>query len=273
MLLLCDALVELADQSKYAPDSVDLVLTDIPYGEVNRESGGLRNFDKGAADVISFPLSALVAHLVRICKGSFYIFCGIEQVSELKRLFVDAGLSGIRLCIWEKTNASPINGTHHWLSSIECCMFAKKSGAFFSDIEALESCVWEEPTVHEQCHPTEKPLALFSRLIRASSKKGEVVLDPFMGSGTAGEAAVLSGRRFQGFEIKPEFFAIAKERITRAEEDMRIPCPHHLNLNVCSTCSPENVITSRRKKEQAETKAREEKALEEKNSEQNSFTW
>ena len=68
-------------------NAVDLVLTDIPYGEVNRPSSGLRNLDKGDADVLTFDLDEFIDECVRVCRGSFYIFCGIEQVSPLARAF------------------------------------------------------------------------------------------------------------------------------------------------------------------------------------------
>ena len=58
--------------------SVDLVVTDIPYNEVNRKHGSLRKLDKGKADIITFDLDMFVSELARVTKGSIYIFCGIE---------------------------------------------------------------------------------------------------------------------------------------------------------------------------------------------------
>ena len=89
--------------------SIDMILTDIPYGEVNRKSNGLRNLDKGLADIVTFELNVLINTFCRITKGSIYIFCGTEQVSELRKLLIFYGLS-TRLLIWNKTNPSPMNG-------------------------------------------------------------------------------------------------------------------------------------------------------------------
>ena len=76
------------ERMKEIPDgSVDMVLTDIPYGEVNRANSGLRNLDKGLADIVNFDLSKLCEDLHRVCSGSIYVFCGIEQVSEIRRIF------------------------------------------------------------------------------------------------------------------------------------------------------------------------------------------
>lgn len=73
---------------KLKDKSVDLVVTDIPYGEVNRTSNDLRKLDKGAADVVTFDLDAFVTECVRVCKGSIYIFCGIGQVSTIRAKLV-----------------------------------------------------------------------------------------------------------------------------------------------------------------------------------------
>lgn len=82
-------------------DSVDMVCTDIPYGEVSQKSSGLRLLDRGNADTCSIDLTEMVASLVRICKGSFYIFCGTTQISELVTLFKSHGLT-TRVGAWEK---------------------------------------------------------------------------------------------------------------------------------------------------------------------------
>lgn len=107
-----------------ATDSIQLVLTDIPYGEVNRPSNGLRNLMKGDADIKTFELSPFLAECLRVCSGSFYIFCGTEQVSEIRHTLCIAGLT-TRLGIWVKSNPSPMNGQHTWLSGIECCVYGK----------------------------------------------------------------------------------------------------------------------------------------------------
>lgn len=104
---------------------VDMVLTDIPYGEVNRSTNGLRNLNKQKADIVTFDIVDLINKLFEICRGSFYVFCGIGQVSEIRSMMSNKGLS-TRLCIWEKTNPSPMNGQNIWLSGVECCVYGKK---------------------------------------------------------------------------------------------------------------------------------------------------
>ena len=91
--------------------SINLTLTDIPYDEVNRKSGGLRNLDKSNADIITFLLDDFIDEVVRVSSGSIYIFCGSVQVSHIRNRFIEHNLS-VRHCIWEKTNPSPMNGEH-----------------------------------------------------------------------------------------------------------------------------------------------------------------
>lgn len=117
---------------KQIPDgAVDLILTDIPYNEVNRQDNGLRNLDKESADIGDFDISALTKTFCRISRGSIYIFCGINQISRIREEMTDCGLS-TRLIIWEKTNPSPMNGDKIWLSGIECCVYGKKAGATYN---------------------------------------------------------------------------------------------------------------------------------------------
>lgn len=73
----------------------------------------------------------------------------------------------------------------------------------------------------QNIHPTVKPIELMRRLIRVCSRPGHTIIDPFMGSGTTGVAAVLEGRNFVGIDREPEYFEIAKTRIESAVREMR----------------------------------------------------
>jgi site-specific DNA-methyltransferase (adenine-specific) len=76
-------------------------------------------------------------------------------------------------------------------------------------------------------HPNEKPIELMKRLVDTHSNRGETILDPFMGSGTTGVAAVKLGRKFIGIEIEPKYFEIACRRIQAALDapDMFVELP------------------------------------------------
>jgi len=198
-----------------ADGSISLTLTDIPYDEVNRKSNGLRNLDKSDADVITFPLDKFIDEVVRVTSGSIYIFCGSVQVSHIRNRLIEYDLS-VRHCIWEKTNPSPMNGEHMWLSSIENCVFARKKGAYFDIKERCKSAVWKCATEKYKGHPTPKPIELMERLIQASSKRGDTVFDPCMGSGSVGIASKRTNRNFIGIEMNKEYYDITAERIEKS---------------------------------------------------------
>ncbi len=200
------------------PDkSIDMILTDIPYGEVNRESNGLRNLDKGIADVFDFSLLDMIKGFARITKGSIYVFCATEQVSEIRKQMVIQGLS-TRLIIWNKTNPSPMNGDYIWLSSIECCVFGKFSNAVFN--EHYKGSVLSFPCVHSKSHPTEKPLKLFEYLVKVSSNEGDVVFDPFAGSGTTGVACQNLKRDYILIEKEPKYYEIILKRLSPLDKQV-----------------------------------------------------
>lgn len=194
-----------------------MVCTDIPYGTVSkyetRGGKGIRNLDKGLADVVDFDLHTMLGHLIRLCKGSIYIFCSTEQVSGVRAFFVKCKMP-TRLLIWEKTNPSPMNGKKMWLSSIECIIFAKHYGAVFN--ARYRHAVLTYPTRQTRIHPTQKPVSLLKDIISVSSNPGDMVFDPFMGSGSTGVAAFELGRKFFGIEKNFEWFEKAKDRLDDA---------------------------------------------------------
>jgi site-specific DNA-methyltransferase (adenine-specific) len=191
-------------------DSIDLVLTDPPYNKVNRSSNGLRNLDKGLADSLPANIDNLLPYLITVCEGSFYIFCGTEQVSSIRSYLVSAGLS-TRHGFWEKTNPSPMNGEHIYLSAIENVIFAKHKGATFNG-KCLRP-IWKTPVPENIGHPTSKPLPMIKGMMHVSSNVGDTILDPFLGSGTTAVAAKQLGRKCIGIELEKKYLDIAIERL------------------------------------------------------------
>lgn len=204
--------------SKLENNSVQLILTDIPYNEVSKNgeerakySGQLRKIDKGNADKLTFNLDDFLNECYRISKGSIYIFCGIEQISYIFNYFNLKKDVMVRQCAWKKSNPAPSNGQHMWLSSMENCIFVKKRKTIFN--QNCKSAVWEFPTGRSKIHPTEKPLNLFTYLIESSSDINDLVLDPCIGSGTTAISCINTDRNYIGFENDKNYFAIAEERI------------------------------------------------------------
>jgi site-specific DNA-methyltransferase (adenine-specific) len=171
-------------------------LTDVPYREVNRPDQGLRSFDKGEQDSGPVNLRFLTSEAVRLSRGSIVIWCGWRQVSLLTRLLADRHGLTARVGMYRCTNPSPINCQHFYLSALQFCVMAKKPGApFFRHYEAP---YWEGPNQRVRWHenadgkwknfPGPKPVWLLREQIEALTPPGEMVLDPFCGSGSTGVA-------------------------------------------------------------------------------------
>ena len=208
-LMFGDCLRRMKDISD---NSVDVVLTDIPYGSVNRESNGLRNLDKENADVLNFEVVTLLKELTRVSRGYIIVFCGKEQFSEIFS-FLAKEKGTTRPLIWEKSNPSPMNGQHIYLSGVEMAVWFKKSGHKTFNAHC-KNTVFKFPNGRSKIHPTEKNLNLFKEILEDCSNIDETVLDCCMGSGTTGVACKDLGRKFIGIEVDEKYFTIAKTRIT-----------------------------------------------------------
>ena len=197
---------------KNFPDkSVDMVLTDIPYGVVNRDSNGLRNLDKGKADEFEMSMVELLDELYRVSSGQIIIFCGKEQFSDIYSFFANKK-GTVRPIVWNKTNPSPMNGQHIYLSGVEFAVWFKPRGRKVFNA-FCKNTVFNFPNGSKKYHPTGKNLDLFTELIKDNSNENELILDPFMGGGTTGVACINTNRRFIGIELDDEYFNKAKERI------------------------------------------------------------
>lgn len=196
---------------KSLPDhSVDLHLTDIPYEKVNKKTNGLRVLDKKNANKKTFVLHDFLKEIYRTTKGSGYIFCGKEQISEIFDFFASRDLT-TRLMIWEKTNPSPMNCKYVWMSGIEAFIYFKKPKATFN--ENYKNSVLRFPNGSSKIHPTEKPIKLFSYLIEVSSNKGDLVVDACVGSGTTAVAAKKLGRNYIVGDINKKYVKLTENRL------------------------------------------------------------
>lgn len=203
-------------------DSADLTLTDIPYDMVNRKSNGLRNLDKGKADILTFDLDSFLENVYRVTKGSIIIFCGVNQVSKIYEFFAQKQSKNkgtVRQLVWKKTNPSPMNGQHIYLSGIENAIWFKKRGGTFN--ARCKNTVFEYPCGRSKLHPTEKNHMLLKELILDNSNDGDIVLDTCCGSGSHLLMAQQLNRKFIGIELDENYFNIAKERLS--ENNMAMP--------------------------------------------------
>lgn len=192
----------------------DLTLTDIPYGEVNRSSNGLRSLNKEDADIMTFNLHDFLDEIYRVTKSTIIIFCGKEQLSEIHSYFSDkqkAGKGTVRQIIWEKSNPSPMNGQNIYLSGIENAVWFKKCGGTFN--AHCKNTVFKYPCGRNKIHPTEKNHNLLKELILDNSNAGDIVFDPCMGSGSSCLVAAENDRRYVGIELKQKYYDLAVQRI------------------------------------------------------------
>lgn len=200
--------------SQIEDDRVNLTLTDIPYGEVNRDSNGLRKLDKENADIMTFDLQEFLTELYRITSSTIIIFCGKEQLSEIHKFFSDKQKKNkgtVRQLIWKKTNPSPMNGQHIYLSGIENAVWFKKRGGTFN--ARCKNTVFEYPCGRSKLHPTEKNHDLIKELILDNSNEGDIVFDPCAGSGSHLLVARENNRKWLGMELTDTYFKIANERM------------------------------------------------------------
>ena len=193
-------------------NSVDFTLTDIPYDAVNRDSNGLRNLDKGNADIITFDLNEFLKQVYRVTSNSICIFCGKEQFSQIYQFFANIDKGTVRPIIWEKTNPSPMNGQYIYLSGVEMGVWYKKQGAKTFNAHCKNS-VFHYPNGRSKLHPTEKNHDLLRDLIQDNSNEGQVIFDPCCGSVAHCLVAKELNRKYIGIELDDKYFNIAADRM------------------------------------------------------------
>lgn len=207
--------------------SVDAVVTDPPYGisvpgAVSVGPGGSRNMDFFPGDTREAPLAPL-REALRVLKrpGSFFAFCGHGQFGAIVDLLEEAGMT-TKPFAWVKSCPAPAAPGMRWTSGFELAVYGFDAGSYFwSDGAGLRPNVWTGDSYrHGQpgkvAHPTQKPLDMMRQIVLRTCAKGSAVLDPFLGSGTTGVAALEEGCRFIGIEREAEYVAIARSRIEAA---------------------------------------------------------
>ena len=195
------------DVMREMPDkSVDFVLTDPPYG-LNYKSNYYKYANPHPEIENDNELFINVDECWRVAKvsGSLFIF------NSHKKPLVDFRIRN--QVVWVKNNWSAGDLTGDFGNQYELIAFLPKPE--FSIIGKRLSNVWlcdREPPL---LHPTQKPVDLICKIIRCSTNEGDIVLDPFLGSGTTAEACKLTHRRFIGIEINDEYCQIAKSRLAQ----------------------------------------------------------
>ena len=211
--------------------SVDAVITDPPYGigyassRTTRMNGEPRktraNFGADVFDADWIP------DAYRVLKDDAYLYCFTRwDVAHLWRdAFLAAGFKMGQRLVWDKAHWK-MGDLRHYGSQVEDVLVVYKGGpAMFpggigrrGNLFRFSSGYLPEGQVD---HPTQKPVALMTQFVNDSTRPGDLILDPFCGSGTTGVACVQTGRRFIGIEIEEGYADIARARIAKAAEQAR----------------------------------------------------
>ena len=226
----------------------DMIFADPPYflsnGGISLQSGQVVCVDKGEWDKgkTHEEMREWNMEWLRLCRdklkdnGSIWISGTYHNIFSVADCLTQLGYRILNVITWQKTNP-PVNISCRFFTySTEFVIWARKSKKvahkFNYDVmkrlnEGKQMTdVWRLPAIgrwEKSCgkHPTQKPLALLTRIILACTDEGDWVMDPFCGSGTTGIAANLCGRRFCGIEREEEFCRMARAR--REEiENLRI---------------------------------------------------
>lgn len=198
--------------------SADLVITDPAYEslEKHRAVGTTTRLKRGKGSSNDwFPIfpnarfPELFQGLWRVMKrdAHFYLFCDAETMFVARPLAEAAGFRFWKPLVWDKQH---IGMGYHYRARCEFILFFEKGRRRLRDLGVAD--VLSVPRVHRG-YPTEKPVGLSEVLIQQSSEPGDVVVDPFMGSGSVGVAATRLGRDFRGTDLVARARALTEERL------------------------------------------------------------
>jgi site-specific DNA-methyltransferase (adenine-specific) len=200
-------------------ESVDLAVTDPPYEslEKHRAIGTTTRLSHSKASsndwfrvIRNEDLPNLFAALHRVLKHNthLYLFCDHETAFVAKPAGEGAGFKFWKPLVWDKQK---IGMGYHYRARYELVLFFEKGKRRLADLGVPD--VLSFPRVHRG-YPAEKPVELIRTLIRQSSARGGLVVDPFMGSGSTAVAAANEGRNFVGSDIKPVAVSMTSRRVS-----------------------------------------------------------
>jgi len=199
-------------------ESLDLVITDPAYEslEKHRAVGTTTRLkhSKGSSNdwFAVFPnarFAELFDEAFRVLKRNthLYLFCDAETMFVAKPEAERAGFRFWKPLVWDKKT---IGMGYHYRARYEFILFFEKGKRRLNDLGIAD--IITVPRVHRG-YPAEKPPAVSEVLINQSTGAGELVADPFMGSGSVGVAALRAGRRFTGTDLNPQAVRLTADRL------------------------------------------------------------
>lgn len=205
---------------------VDAVITDPPYNISKKNNFATmhnprRGIDFGHWDS-NFNVCTWISDYTKILKddGCIIIFCSYLYMSYLIEELKQNNIVVKDVLIWKKSNPMPRNIGRRYVQDMEFAVWGVKRNAKWvfnkPDDKPYLRSVFETHTVsgkERTDHPTQKSLDLMRQIIKIHTNPNDVVIDPFMGSGTTGVAALLENRRFIGIEVDRDYFELSIKRM------------------------------------------------------------
>ena len=199
-------------------ESVDLLITDPPYESLEKHRAvgtttRLKHSKSSSNDWFTiFPnarFAELFAEVYRVLKRDthFYLLCDAETMFVAKPAAEQAGFRFWKPLVWDKRT---IGMGYHYRARYEFILFFEKGKRRLNDLGIAD--VISVPRIRGG-YPAEKPPEVAEVLIGQSSQPGDVVVDPFMGSGSVGVGALRLGRRFLGNDLNPEAVRLVTQRL------------------------------------------------------------
>lgn len=224
--------IELLRENKVV---VDHIITDPPYNiSQDNNFGTMKNprtgVDFGTWDRGEFDLYSWIPQYASILdkNGSMIIFCSYRYISYIIEALEskDAGMVVKDVLLWQKSNPMPRNVERRYVQDMEFAVWAVKKNAKWvfnkGEDAAYRRAFFSTATVNGNerlGHPTQKSFKLMQEIIKIHTNEGQLILDPFMGVGSTGAAALSLGRRFIGNELSEEYFEVAKKRLEGTWEE------------------------------------------------------
>ncbi len=215
--------------------SVDLIITDPPYNlgnfmhERNTNLVKMRENHFAYADWDNLEHSEWVENMdgffresnrVLKKKGSLLMFMSLMKVETLIKLAQNHKFYYKTIGVWHKKNPMPRNMNLHFINSTECWIYfinEGTTGTFNNDgvpvHDYIETGLTPASEKKYGKHPTQKPIQLINHFIKLLSNPNDIILDPFMGSGSTGVGCELLNRQFIGIELDENYYEIAKNRL------------------------------------------------------------
>lgn len=205
-------------------NTVDMVVTDPPYkiitgGDSNgansiRPKGILSGNRELMKSIPDFTLWLRECYRVLKDGTQSYFMVNSSNLLRLGNAIESCGFKIHNLLVWEKNNCTP---SQFYMKNCEYVFFCRKGRAkYINDIGGSKTVHKVNNIIGKKVHPTQKPVELMEMYIKNSTNEGDLVLDPFMGSGSTGIACVNTERKFIGIELDDGYYNIARDRVNEA---------------------------------------------------------